>query len=108
MKRVVELVVRAKVLVSLITRQAITHGSFLAGASQSLFCLSDGHGVTRSVHGDHGTVALGGHFRDEIESLRRTTNADRQSNQRDRTVNVTRVVASTRFGWTPRSRYNAG
>jgi hypothetical protein len=35
------------------------------------------------------------------------TNADRQSNQGDRHVNDTRIAASTRFGFTPRSQYNA-
>jgi hypothetical protein len=36
-----------------------------------------------------------------------TTNADRQSKHRDRSVSITRVAASTRLGFTPRSRYSA-
>jgi hypothetical protein len=36
-----------------------------------------------------------------------TTNADRQSKHRDRSISVTRVAASARLGFTSRSRYRA-
>jgi hypothetical protein len=56
------------------------------------------------------TATTAGNPLDASESAfqaRTTTSAERQSNHVDRNINVTRVAASTRFGFTPRSRYSA-